>query len=92
MVFKLHNVKKLSKDQLSLITMSEWMSMCKQKIIQEVHKMYDGNILNNFVPMLGDRIMIKKTWEDEYEYGMLLLSLDCDCYCYHWTVTEEMMY
>jgi len=51
-------MKKLSKDHLSLITMSEWVSMVKQKIIQEVHKVYDGNILNNFVPMLGDLILI----------------------------------
>jgi hypothetical protein len=46
------------------------------KMIQEVYKVNDGNILNNFVPMLGDLIVIKKNWEDEY--GLLLLSLVCD--------------
>jgi hypothetical protein len=49
------------------------------KMIQEMHKVYDGNILNNFVPVFGNLIPIKKNWEDEYEYGLLLLSLDCDC-------------
>ena len=46
--------------------------------------MYDGNILNNFVPMLGVLIMIKKKPER--------MNMNMVCYCYHWTVTEEMMY
>jgi hypothetical protein len=54
------------------------------KLIHEVHEVYDGNILNNFVPMLGDLILIKKKTGRLYMY--------MDCYCYHWTVTEEMMY
>jgi hypothetical protein len=45
---------------------------------------YDGNILNNFVPMLGDLILIKK------KTGRMNMNIDC-C-CYHWTVMEEMMY
>ena len=31
------------------------------KINQELHKVYDGNILNNFVPVLDDLILIKIT-------------------------------
>lgn len=60
LIFKIHNLKKLSKDQLSLITMYKWMLCANIKKIQEVHKVYEGNILNNFVPMLGDLIMLKK--------------------------------
>lgn len=46
--------------------------------------MCDGNMLNNFVPMLGDLILIKK------KSGKMNMNMDC-C-CYHWTVTEEMTY
>ena len=52
------------------------------KMIQEVYKVYDGNILNNFVGMLGDLILIKKAGR---------MNMNMDCYCY-WMVTEEMMY
>jgi hypothetical protein len=45
------------------------------KMIQEVREVYDGNILNNSVPMLGDLILIKKTGK-----------MNVDCCCYHWTV------
>jgi hypothetical protein len=47
------------------------------KMIQEVHEVYDGNILNNSVPMLGDLILIKKTGR---------MNMNMDCCCYHWTV------
>jgi len=47
------------------------------KMIQEVREVYDGNILNNSVPMLGDLILIKKTGN---------MNTNMDCCCYHWTV------
>lgn len=47
------------------------------KMIQEVHEVHVGNILNNSVQMLSDLILIKKTGRT---------NMNMDCCCYHWTV------